>query len=179
MQIAELQYQLDDSIPVQRILRLKVGATDVCIFMDRAASELRKEVVVPGFRKGKGPLWMVRKQYSKQVGARAFQEIKQASFDQALKLLRDEDQPFLPPENVDGEGSAITYGKPLEFAVRYLIDPSGISKSPEQPTTGFDPLRPADVGRSTPLPMGVPAGPTLPTAKPLLGQRDRPVVSNE
>ncbi len=55
MQIAHLEFQLDESIPTQRTLRLRIGAQDICIFMDRVAAKLKPDVSVPGFRKGKAP----------------------------------------------------------------------------------------------------------------------------
>jgi hypothetical protein len=174
MQIAELRFQLDDSLPVQRILRLMVGTDDVSACIDRIAGELREKVAVPGFRKGKGPLWLVRRHYAKQVGAKAFEELKRAALDQVIKQLKDEDKPFLPPELLEGQDTRIKYGMPLEFGLRYLVDPSGMGKNPEAPQAGFDPMAATQRAMPSGRPLGVPEGPRLPSAPSVMSVAPMP-----
>ena len=133
MQLAELQHALEDAIPTQRVLRLRIGGSDVRVAMDRIASKLQAETAVPGFRKGKAPLVLIRKYHARRVEAEAFNELKRDALDQVFKLLDEKDKPFTPPEVLDETASKLRYGHPLEFAVKYLVDPAGLSRQPEQP----------------------------------------------
>ena len=67
MQIAQLEFQLDNSILTQRKLRLRIGAQDVSIAINQAATKLKPDVAAPGYRKGKAPLALIRKHHAKRV----------------------------------------------------------------------------------------------------------------
>jgi hypothetical protein len=43
MQLAELEYALEDSIPTQRVLHLRIGLSDVRLAIDRAAAKLQRK----------------------------------------------------------------------------------------------------------------------------------------
>jgi len=163
MQISKLEYRLEDSILTQRVLHLRVGASDVSSCMDRVASKLKKDAVVPGFRKGRGPLPVVRKHLKVRIEAEAFDELRRAALDQVIKQLKEEDRPFLPPEVVARGKVQLRYAQELLFAVKYLVDPSGMGKKPEQPGMAENPMV-QHPSQATGLPMGVPASPKLPTA---------------
>lgn len=177
MQIAQLEFQLDDSILTQRTLRLRIGTHDVKLAVDRAAGKLRKEVEVPGFRMGKAPLALVRKHHRRRVNGDAFQELKQAAIEQVLKQLPDKDQPFLPPEVLERDKVKVWYGRSLELAVKYMVDPAGLGKNPEQPAQQQGAVIPgSQVNHPAAGPMGVPSGPQLPSA-PQTGQPEPSVPS--
>jgi hypothetical protein len=162
VQIAHLEYQLDSSILTQRTLRLRVGATDVQLFMDRAARKLSGMVTIPGFRRGKAPIHLVRSHQAGRVQAIAFDEIKRTALDQVFKQLQDSDKPFLPPQTPKDKIAKLVYGEPLEFSVTYLCDPAGLSKKPEDPQAGFDPLQAIQNRIQTMHTPGIPTGPNLP-----------------
>jgi hypothetical protein len=162
MQIAHLEYQLDETLPTQRVLRLRIGVEDVRIAMDRVAAKLRKDLAVPGFRAGKAPLFLIRKHHVGRVVAEAFEELKRGAMDQVLQLLKDEDKPFIPPEVVERDKVRLLYDQPLEFAIKYLIDPSGIGNRPEAKHDEFDPMSGVHQQTQRKLPTGVPAGPRVP-----------------
>ncbi len=136
MLLAHLEYTLDNSIMTQRTLRLRIGSSDVELACDRIAAKLRKSQPVAGFRKGKAPLPVVRKECWTRIAAEAFAELKRDALDQVLHRLEPGDQPLIPPEEVDADKIRVNYGRQLEFAVRYLIDPSGITKNPAHPESG-------------------------------------------
>jgi hypothetical protein len=154
MLIAQLEFALDDSIMTQRTLKLRLGGTDVALCLDRVAGKLRKTAVVPGFRKGKAPLALLRKHLHERVEAEAFQELKRAALDQVMQKLDNADKPFIPPEVLDEAKVKLKYGEELEFAVKYLIDPSGIGRNPQQPQ--FEP------GAVMPGHAAMPQGPSMP-----------------
>ena len=162
MQLAELEYALDNSIPTQRVLRLRIGASDIRQAMDKVASKLQEDEPAPGFRKGKAPLVLIRKHFAKRVGAEAFSELKRDALDQVFKLLDEKDKPFTPPEVLDEDNSKLRYGRPFEFAVKYLVDPAGLSRQPEQPQQQGAVVSGAQVQHPILQSMGIPSGPRLP-----------------
>lgn len=165
MQIAHLEFQIDESILTQRTLRLRIGVGDVRVVMDRIARKLREDQPVPGFRKGAAPLTKVLVHHKKRIAVEAFDELKRAAIDQVLKQLPDASQPFLPPEVVEREKVKVLYNRPLEFAVKYMVDPSGIGKNPENPLPQQGQVIPgSQVMQNQPGAMGIPQNPNLPQA---------------
>lgn len=213
LQIAELEFALDDSILTQRVLWLRIGARDVCDFADRASMKLRAKVPLQGFRRNRAPLSVVRKHYWPRLREQTFAELKRAALQQVFKLLDEKDQPFLPPEVVldrelpeavrtfreplaahpklaplpltaSANGSQglhpakrLKYGEPLQFAVKYLVDPGGMAKSPEAPNVQAGGLVQLQQPGQTGMPMGVPAGPALPSIPGLPGAPSLPPIS--
>lgn len=162
MFIAQLEYALDDSILTQRTLRLRIGAEDVMLFCNQAAAKLHSKAVVPGFRKGKAPLPRVVSHLWAEISARAFEELKSSALEQVFQKLDTKDKPLIPPEVVDRDKLVIRRGQQLEFAVKYLIDPSAISSQPEQAEQQGAVLRGSEVNHPVTRGMGIPLGPELP-----------------
>jgi hypothetical protein len=162
MLIAQLEYALDDSILSQRTLRLRIGAEDVALACRREASELKPKAIVPGFRKGKAPLGRVLTHMWDKITPRAFEKLKSAALEQVLSKLEAKDKPLTPPEVLEGEKITIKDGEPLEFGVKYLIDPSAISSHPEQPDQQGAVVRGSEVNHPVTRGMGIPLGPQLP-----------------
>jgi hypothetical protein len=164
MQIAHLEFQLDSVILTQRTLRFRIGPQDVSLAMDQAARKIRDEVAVPGFRKGKAPIVQIRRHHRDRVAADAFSELRQAAQDQVFKQLDDGDKPFLPAEVLDRERLKLRYGRPLEFAIKYMVDPAGIGQRPEHPQPEQGAVIPgAQVRHPAVGPPGIPSGPVLPS----------------
>ncbi len=162
MLICHLEYALDDSILTQRTLRLRIGAEDVSIFCNQAAARLQSKATVPGFRKGKAPLKRVITRCWDEVSAKAFQELKSSALEQVFSKLDAKDKPLTPPELLEKEKIAIKDGELLEFAVKYLIDPSAISSQPEQPEQQGAAVQGSEVNHPVTRGMGIPLGPQLP-----------------
>jgi len=165
MQIAHLEFKLDNSILTQRTLHLRIGAHDVSMAIDNAARKLREEVSVPGFRKGKAPLALIRKHHRERVQGNALSDLRQAAQDQVFKQLEDGDKPFLPPEVLDQEKLKLRYGRRFEFTIKYMVDPTGIGQRPEHPMPNQGAVIPgSQVSHTATGPIGIPAGPKLPEA---------------
>jgi hypothetical protein len=177
MQIAELEYLLEDSIPTQRTLRLRIGASDVRLAMDRAAAKLQGEVTAPGFRKGHAPLALIRKNHAARVEADAFSSLKHDALEQVFAKLGEKDKPFTPPEVLDQRNIKLRYNRPLEFAVKYLVDPAGLSRQPEHPSAQQGATLPgAQLQHPILHGMGIPTGPKLP-AVPMAPSTSPPPMS--
>ena len=90
-----------------------------------------------------------------------------------FQKLDTKDKPLIPPEVLDRDKLLIKQSQPLEFAVKYLIDPSAISSQPEQPDQQGAVVRGSEVNHPVMKGMGIPLGPQLPaiagiTASPAL-----------
>lgn len=162
MLIAQLQYQLDNSILTQRTLHLRIGEGDVRVYCDIEADKLQDKLSVPGFRRGRAPLILMRKVNWKHVQPRAFAELKRDALEQVFRLLDKADQPLTPPEVLAESQLRMRYGQALEFAVKYLVDPSGLSANPQQPQALANVAPPISAALAG-LPQGVPSGPQLPS----------------
>ena len=150
---------------------------DVRVVMDRIARKLREDEEVPGFRKGAAPLTKVLVHHKKRIALEAFDELKRAAIDQVLKQLPDASQPFLPPEVIERDKVKVRYNRPLEFAVKYMVDPSGIGKNPENPMPQQGQVIPGhQVMQNQPGAMGIPQSPNLPQAPQAPGAPDMPDV---
>ena len=177
MQIAHLEFQMDESILTQRTLKLRIGVGDVRVVMDRIARKLRENQDVPGFRKGSAPLTKVLVHHKKRIALEAFDDLKRAAIDQVLKQLPDASQPFLPPEVMEREKVKVLYNKPLEFAVKYMVDPSGIGKNPENPMPEQGQVMGGNqIMQNQPGAMGIPQAPNLPQAPQAPGAPEMPDV---
>ncbi len=98
--------------------------------------------------------------------------------EQVQGQLKDEDKPFIPPELVDRDKLRVIYGAPLEFALKYLVDPSGIGNRPEAKHDEFDPLAAVHQQTQRRLPTGVPTGPQIPAAPAAKSGLPQPPTSN-
>ena len=94
--------------------------------------------------------------------ARAFEELKSSALEQVFAKLEAKDKPLTPPEVMERDKLHIKAGAPLEFAVKYLIDPSAISSHPEQPDQQGAVLRGSQINHPAAHNMGIPRGPILP-----------------
>lgn len=101
------------------VLTVQVGPDDYKEKVDGILEEYRKQVKMPGFRPGKVPIQLVRKQYGKAVLADELNKLLGEKMDhyireQKLRLLG---QP-IPAEDNDAEGN---WDKPDVFTFRYDI----------------------------------------------------------
>jgi len=101
-----------------RELKIEVPSDQVDIEIEKETKNVRKKIQLPGFRKGKVPLAMIRAQYGKQIEATAIEHVINDNYKEAIdseKLI-----PF-------GQGniSDMKYepGKPLEFTAVIEIKP--------------------------------------------------------
>ncbi len=84
----DIQITATKSEGAERRLQIAVAATRVVEARTKAASRVAKQVRVPGFRPGKAPVAMVRKQY----GAAIDQEAVEALLREAFELVVTEQQ---------------------------------------------------------------------------------------
>ena len=163
MPIAELKYLLEDAIPTQRTLRLRIGPSDVRLACEHEAQLLKPKAVVPGFRKGRAPLQRILLHLWDEVSARALRELRRVAEEQVFAKLEQKDKPFTPPELLAPEKIVLKLHQPLEFSLKYLVDPALIGSSPEQPDQQGAVVRGNEVQQPRAQPLGIPLGPRLPS----------------
>ncbi|MCM8766220.1 MAG: trigger factor [Candidatus Omnitrophica bacterium] len=102
----------------QRILEVEVTPEEISSIADEVYQDLQKSVVLPGFRKGKAPLEMVKKFYQQE----AEKEILQRSILEFFqKAIANEDLAILGTPHI----SEVNWqgGKPLSFKALFEVKP--------------------------------------------------------
>ncbi|HEG43371.1 MAG TPA: trigger factor family protein, partial [Phycisphaerales bacterium] len=82
--------KIKDSGPCKRTVSVEIPEEKVKAALDEQFNDLRKDAVVPGFRRGRAPLRLLEKRYGKDVG----QQVK-------LKLLVDASEAALKDNDID------------------------------------------------------------------------------
>lgn len=85
-------------------------------------AELKGEVELPGFRKGRAPIKLVEKKFSKAVKGDVERKLVSESFQ---KLIKDEDLKPIDTPDVDGldEETERKEGDPLTFTLKFEVSP--------------------------------------------------------
>jgi trigger factor len=101
---------VDSPSPCKRTLRLEIREDAVVAEKSRITEKLRKDLEVPGFRKGKVPLEFIRKNYGNSIHTEAVQNLLGMAYHQAIHS--EELHPLSDPafENLraeDGSGIAV------------------------------------------------------------------------
>ena len=101
-----------------RTLKIEVPADRIEVEIEKETENVRKNVQLPGFRKGKAPLDMVRAQYRKKIEATAVENVIDENFKEAIGSEK------LNPFGQAGI-SNVKYepGKPLEFTAVIEVKP--------------------------------------------------------
>ena len=119
---------------VERHLRVSVSATSVGAARERAASRVAKQVRVPGFRPGKAPAAVVRKQYAEAIRQEALDALMREAY---LRVIESEKlDPVTQPHAHDvkfTDADALTFE--LHCEVRPTVELSRVE--------GFKVKRPA------------------------------------
>jgi trigger factor len=114
-----MQVQVEDVGPCKKLLKVEVPAERVDAELEKTYEQLGDGVVVPGFRKGHAPRWLLQSKFGKQVCEDAKESLIAETFDEAVK--EQELHPIGRP-TFDEE---ITFeaGKPLAFGVTIEVQP--------------------------------------------------------
>ncbi|MEY3701862.1 MAG: hypothetical protein RI891_1154 [Gemmatimonadota bacterium] len=132
----DIQITATKSEGAERRLQIAVAATRVVEARTKAASRVAKQVRVPGFRPGKAPVAMVRKQY----GAAIDQEAVEALLREAFELVVTEQQLELVTQP---HAHDVKFGEDqsLSFELHCEVRPQLTLEKLE----GFRVMRPTDV----------------------------------
>jgi len=118
---SEDQYLKEITSPseLKRILSFEVPRERVESEIEEIIRGIRKELALPGFRKGKAPLELVRARFSETAKKEAFEKLIPLAYQRALE--KESLDPVLP-----GEISGMEYGSegPLRFQIAIELYPN-------------------------------------------------------
>ncbi len=112
--------KIKDSGPCKRTVSVEIPEEKVKAALDEQYSDLRKDAVVPGFRRGRAPLRLLEKRYGKDVG----QQVKlKLLVDASEAALKDNDIDVLVDPDIDYESVELPESGPLKFDFDVKVRP--------------------------------------------------------
>ncbi len=115
----ELQITSREGTGVERRLRISVPADTVRAAKERAASKVAKHVRLPGFRPGKAPAAMVRKQFAQAIEQEALESLMQEAYTAVVE--QEKLEPVTQPHAHD---VSFKDGEPLTFELHCEVKPT-------------------------------------------------------
>lgn len=101
-------------------LIIEVPEEEVNKQYQRVLGELKKDVVMPGFRKGRIPYDLLKTRFKKQIEGEVKAKLLQASYEEALK--ESNISPILKPE-IDQDKLSLTENQPFKYEVTVEVKP--------------------------------------------------------
>lgn len=119
-----MQVSLTATSGLERRLEVAVPATEVSTEVEQRLKNISRTARLKGFRPGKAPITVVRKQFGEQVHAEVIQDLMRSSFAQALsqEKLTPAGGPKIEPIAM-GPGSELKYAAIFEVLPEIKIQP--------------------------------------------------------
>jgi trigger factor len=129
----------------RRELELEIPAEDVTKAMDRVAKEFARMANVPGFRKGKAPLTLIRKRYADDIKGEVLQSLVPETLEKAVN-----EQKLQPVSQPSVEKLDFNEGQPLKFTAVFEVLPEFELGNYKEMTLELPPMevKDADVDRA-------------------------------
>jgi trigger factor len=114
-----MQVQVEDVGPCKKLLKIEVPKEQVDEELEKTYEHLSDTVVVPGFRKGHVPRWLMQSRFGSQVNDDTKQTLMTKSYEEAVKEQK------LQPVGTAEFDEEVTFepGKPLSFGVTIETKP--------------------------------------------------------
>ena len=111
-----MQITIEDISPVEKKVDFELPWADVAPKLDKAYSDLRRDVRLKGFRPGKVPRAVVERMYRRQVEEEVARDLIESSLGQAIQDKQI--QPVAPPtvDNLE-----LKSGEPFKFSARVEV----------------------------------------------------------
>ena len=121
-----MQVSVESTGKLERRMQVQVPAERVSREIATRLKELSRTARLKGFRPGKAPLTVIRRQFGQQVHREVIGELLQASLTEALtqKQLAPAGNPRIEPQTV-GEGQDLTYVATFEVFPEVALRPIG------------------------------------------------------
>jgi trigger factor len=105
-----MQVSVESTGKLERRMQVQVPAQRVTEEIASRLKQLSRTARLNGFRPGKAPLTVIRRQFGQQVHREVIGELMQSSFSEAVtqKQLAPAGQPHIEPRSI-GEGQDLTY----------------------------------------------------------------------
>jgi len=113
-----MQVQLSATGGLERRLEVAVPATEVATEVEQRLKQISRTARLKGFRPGKAPFAVVRKQFGDQVHTEVVSDLMRSSFAQALSQEK-----LTPAATPRIEPLAMTPGADLKFAAVFEVMP--------------------------------------------------------
>ncbi|HEY6922483.1 MAG TPA: trigger factor [Steroidobacteraceae bacterium] len=113
-----MQVQLSATGGLERRLEVAVPATEVATQVEQRLKQISRTARLKGFRPGKAPFAVVRKQFGEQVHTEVVSDLMRSSFAQALSQEK-----LTPAATPRIEPLAMTPGDDLKFAAVFEVMP--------------------------------------------------------
>ncbi len=115
----EMKVSVEDVSPVQKRLKVEIPASKVDEQINQTINRLKRNVAVPGFRKGKVPRAIIEREYGATIKSEVLQALIEESIGDAIK---QSNVTMLLEPQLDSS-SDIESGKPFEYSVLMDIEP--------------------------------------------------------
>ena len=95
--------KIEDAGPCKKKVSVEIPAEKINKMLDEQYGELRRDSVVPGFRKGRAPRRLLEKRFGKEVGEQAKVKLLMEASEAALKDNKIESlgEPDIDPEKIE------------------------------------------------------------------------------
>jgi trigger factor len=111
---------IEDSGPCKKKVSVEIPAEKIKAAMDERYGELRKEAVVPGFRKGRAPIRLLEKRFGSEVS----EEIKLKLLANASEAaVKDNELDTLGEPDIDHEKVELPEDGPMKFDFEVEVRP--------------------------------------------------------
>jgi len=111
---------IKDAGPCKKNVSVEISEEKVKAALDEQYSDLRKDAVVPGFRKGRAPMRLLEKRFGKDVGQQVKLKLLVDASDAALK---DNDIDVLVDPDIDHDKVELPESGPLTFDFDVKVRP--------------------------------------------------------
>jgi len=114
----DIQVELEEIGSVKRKLSIEIPAAAATAEFDRVARDFKKHANLPGFRRGKAPLQLIKRRFEADIRGEVLQKLVPESYEQAIKSrdLQPLGQPNL-------ENLVAREGEPLVFDALIEVKP--------------------------------------------------------
>ncbi|MDX1763844.1 MAG: trigger factor family protein, partial [bacterium] len=115
----EFSLNVEEQGDTKKLLKVEVPNDAIRPELEKTYQHFQKRVVLPGFRKGKVPINVIRKRYRKEVEQDMLERIVPRYYEKALKMasLEPVDMPII-------QGIELSEGKPFRFDATVYVKPN-------------------------------------------------------
>ncbi|MGH2272764.1 trigger factor [Anaerohalosphaeraceae bacterium U12dextr] len=119
---AEVKYNvtIEDIGPCKKKITVEVPESKIKENIDNKYKELKKDAVLPGFRKGRAPLRLLEKRYGTDIHKQAKLELM---IDAAQAAMKDNNLDVLGDPNIDHEKVELPESGPMTFSFEVEVRP--------------------------------------------------------
>ncbi len=114
-----MKYEIENKSECKRTVKISLPADEVSVEYNKQADLVRKNVALPGFRKGKAPMKMILDRFNKEIKDEVIRDLLPEQFKKAVSEAGVE--PVSEPI-VEGEVDFVKDG-PLVFSVSFEVMP--------------------------------------------------------